>query len=58
MLVCENCGGKKIEVKAWVDANTNKYIGEVGEGDLNIDDCWCNTCEEHTNLIDESLFIK
>lgn len=44
-LVCNNCGSKKVQYMAWVDANTLKYIDSPDESDT-----WCNICEDHVKL--------
>ncbi len=54
MLVCEECGGKNIQVLAWVDANTNKYKDEGP--DLGLTKSWCDDCEDHTPLIKEDEY--
>lgn len=38
--VCECCGGRNIQIEAWVDGNTKKYISDI-------DDSWCDDCQEH-----------
>ena len=48
LLVCEECGGTNVQTKAWVDANSNKYISNIGEGDK--DDNWCEDCQCHVGL--------
>ena len=30
---CSQCGGTNIQVQAWVNANTNKYVDDIGEGE-------------------------
>jgi hypothetical protein len=40
--VCSNCGSKNIEIKKWVNPNTN----EVGT-DCEDEYCWCPDCEGH-----------
>lgn len=55
MLVCEQCGGKNIQILAWVDANTYEYrSGGCGEED----DRWCEDCQEHVTFVDEDEFFK
>ena len=44
-LVCSECGESTVQVQAWVDANTNEYMGCPDESDS-----WCDTCEEHVKL--------
>jgi len=44
-LVCDECGSMNVQVQAWVDANTNKYIGCRDENDA-----WCDDCESHVRL--------
>lgn len=55
ILVCEKCGSFDVQIKAWVNANDLKYMGCVS-GDE--EDCWCDICEEHNELIPQSDFIK
>ena len=52
-LVCSQCGGTNVQVHAWVDANSNKYIGDdmCDDGDT-----WCSDCEEHSGLMTEDEF--
>lgn len=49
-LYCPLCGGTNVQVKAWVDANTNKYRSDVNTP-LENEDTWCEFCEEHTGLL-------
>jgi hypothetical protein len=39
---CTNCGGQNVEIKKWVNPNTN----EVGT-DCEDETGWCSDCEEH-----------
>lgn len=43
---CSECGGSNVIVQAWVDANTNEYVCDIN----NNVKCWCENCEECTNL--------
>lgn len=43
--VCEECGSTKVEITAWVDANTSEYISDSDDGE------WCSECEAHNTLI-------
>jgi hypothetical protein len=43
-LVCELCGGTNIEQRAWVDPNTDIVLDSCSDGE--IDDNWCNDCNE------------
>lgn len=55
MLVCSKCGGKNIQVLAWIDANTNEYISDYTDGDIN--DNWCDDCGTNVKFeekVDES----
>lgn len=45
-LYCAECGSTSIQVRAWIDPNTNEYISDC-EDDNN---CWCEDCEEHTTM--------
>lgn len=53
--VCSNCGGDNVITLAWVDANTNEY---ESEGDNSTGDSYCNTCNEHHELVYEDEFLK
>lgn len=46
--VCECCGSRNIQVRAWVDGNTNEYLSEITDDD---DDFWCDACEEHHGFL-------
>lgn len=45
--VCSECGSSNVEVKKWVNPNTNKIGEDVIFDD---DDVYCNDCEKHVNL--------
>lgn len=47
-IVCKRCGGSHVQVKAWVDANTNVFCGDTDP--ISIDDTWCEDCMDHTGL--------
>ena len=53
MFVCKECGSKKVQVKAWVNANNNEYISGAIIGEYDI---WCEDCEEHCELIQEKEY--
>jgi hypothetical protein len=40
--VCSNCGGQNIEIKKWVNPNTNE-IGTDCEDEYG----WCSDCQDH-----------
>lgn len=44
---CPICHGTNIQVRAWVDANTNEYICDCED-----DEGWCADCEEDIRLED------
>ena len=46
---CAECGGTNIQAQAWVDPNTKEFIDFMGMDDE--DNCWCDTCEDHTELL-------
>ena len=54
-LVCEICGSRDVQVKAWIDPNTNEICDECW-GDK--EDCWCCDCQENVYLTFESEWIK
>lgn len=41
LLCCSQCGNIHVQVKAWVDINTNEYISDVDD-----DQFWCDECEK------------
>lgn len=43
--VCTECGSDKIQVRKWVDPNTDSVIDWADDGDCQ---CWCGNCEEIT----------
>lgn len=47
-LVCENCGGTNIMCKAWVDPNSDNVIDSCSDED--IEDNWCDDCENNVNF--------
>ena len=47
---CEKCGGDNVQVKAWVNPNTNEIIETMSD---EVEDCWCEDCEEHIEIICE-----
>lgn len=51
--VCPECGGKNVELKAWVDANTYEYISEAES------DTYCRDCDENDlGIVLESEYIR
>lgn len=46
--VCSLCKGENIEIRSWVDANTDKVLDTCSDGD--IEDNWCRDCNKHTNF--------
>ena len=44
--VCSECGSPNIQVQAWVNANTNEYVDDIGDST----ECWCEDCMKHTKL--------
>ena len=45
---CTQCGGTNVQSKAWVSPNENdKFVDYISE---EIEDCFCDDCDEHVNL--------
>ena len=40
-IVCAQCGGTNIAVRAWVDANTNEYLSDCDGLEAYCEDCGC-----------------
>ncbi len=49
ILVCSECGSERVQQKAWVDANDHKRVIDVVSSDA--EDCWCEDCQGHHELI-------
>ena len=47
-LVCTNCGSDNVQVRAWVNANTNEYISDCSDGED--EDNYCADCDGHHKL--------
>lgn len=45
--ICSQCGGTNVEVRAWINPNTNEVFDFCSSEQY---DCWCNDCEEHYEL--------
>ena len=54
ILVCVECGSPQVEVKAWVNANTDEYMSDADD-----DYCgrWCNQCEDNADLCTKEEYI-
>ena len=47
VVACAECGGMRVEVTAWIDANGR---GEIS-GDPPSDDAWCPRCQDHVSTL-------
>lgn len=45
-LVCSECGCEQIEVRAWVDANTDEFISDTDDNSGH----WCTECDAETRF--------
>lgn len=45
---CTECGSSDVEIKQWVLPNNNDE--QAGGDELDNNDCWCQACEDHTEL--------
>ena len=54
ILVCVECGSPQVEVKAWVNANTDEYLSDAED-----DYCgrWCDQCEDNADLCTKEEYI-
>ena len=54
--VCTDCGNANIQIRMWVNINTNEIIDDVDDKN----ECWCNQCENHTyfEAEDEQPLLK
>ena len=46
MYRCSKCKGTNIQVKAWIDPNTNEYIDDIDDNG----DCWCEDCFDYIKM--------
>ena len=46
-------GKKKVQIVAWVDANTDEFKDVIDEPDT-----WCEDCDSYTELVEKSDFIN
>lgn len=54
IFVCAECGSPDVEIKAWINANTDEYLSDAD------DDCygrWCDQCEDNTGLCNKEEYI-
>ena len=55
MWVCPICGSDNVQIKQWVNPNTD----ELKDSDPNEDeDCWCDDCETHNALMTQDIPVK
>ena len=54
ILVCVECGSPEVEVKAWVNANTDEFISDIDD-----DYCgrWCDQCDDNADLCTKEEYI-
>lgn len=55
-LVCSECGSTAVQMRAWVDANTEEFRSDCDSDDT--DDYWCEECQAHNRLVLRSDFEK
>lgn len=49
-LYCADCGSSDVEMKTWVNPNTDE-IGDDCSDRTEEEDCWCKNCEENVRLL-------
>lgn len=54
-LLCTECGNDRVQIRAWIDANTKKIIDEI-EADDHLDN-FCPKCNKHVNLIPRREYV-
>ena len=45
---CAECGSSELQVRAWVNMNTNEYVSECDDGEF-----WCENCETFVDFQEE-----
>ena len=53
--VCAECGSPEVELKAWVNANTNEFMSTA---DDDYYDRWCNQCEDNIDYCNKKEYIE
>lgn len=48
-MYCSQCGSSDVDIRVWVNPNTHTITQDPLEV-TDIEDCWCNNCEEHTEI--------
>ena len=54
MLVCKQCKSDNVDVRAWVNINTNKFTDDIDDTDPYCNDC----CEDVDVELMEEVIIK
>ena len=49
-LYCSECGSNKVQNLVWADSTTGELIS-LADNPCEPDNCWCNSCEKHTQLL-------
>lgn len=49
-LYCSECGSSRVEIRMWVNPNTNT-IGTACSNISEEEDNWCSNCEKHAELL-------
>tara|TARA_Y100001972_G_scaffold64683_1_gene78908 strand:+ start:122 stop:313 length:192 start_codon:yes stop_codon:yes gene_type:complete len=52
-LVCRDCGGDEVQIMAWVDINTKRFID-----DPNSHNAWCDDCCRETSPVSELKYSE
>lgn len=57
LFVCSKCGSQHVQVKQWVYLNKPE-IPDLSWLSGDPDDCWCENCEDHHDIITEEEYLK
>lgn len=49
--VCSLCGKTNVQVKMWINPNTNINLGEWVTHESDEDECWCQNCQQHVKIV-------
>ena len=53
---CAQCGNIHVQMKAWVDVNTNEFVSDC-ENEMP-EDFWCDECDDHVDICTVAEFER
>ncbi len=56
VLVCEECGCKKVQSVTWVEVNTGEVFGQANSEGADEQDNWCPDCQQNCSVTSLQIF--